>query len=371
MHAFANTCSAAALLLAFASCSLRYGDDRMYPDRPVRPAPVSVTASYLRSAIDRDPDVAENYLRLADIRLGEGKLIEARALLQTGLQKAPAHHALLKKYAELHIVEDLPADALNILAPLRNTETGDYGYHLLMARAFAALGRIDSGLDHINEALAIYRRNWESNYVKGQLLLLSGDSLAAYGYFSESYSIRPNSPAFEGLMELGIAKVGLPEAAASLERHREEDPADAVLLYWEGNWQEASGNSDSAAVLLRRYAALRPDDARGHLALGYSQLQLYRSDSALACAARALDLKPEYAPARLLRVRALEQGGQLFTAWTEMQLLLKSDSTSSVFAAEARKLEGKIAYLRLRQRREEVVKSTETLKTLTPIKRAP
>lgn len=371
MHAFVNICAGAVLMLAAASCSLRYGEDRMYPDRPVRPAPVSVTASYLRSAIDRDPDVVENYLRLADIRLGEDKLIEARALILTGLEIAPTHVSLLKKYAELQIAEGLPADALSLLAPLREDETDDYDYHLLMARAHAALGRIDSGLDHINEALAIYRRNWESNFVKGELLLLSGDSLAAYGYFSESYSIRPNRPAFEGLMELGIAKVGLPEAAASLKLHLEADPADPALLYWAGKWQEASGRSDSAAILLNRYISLRPEDPRGHLALGYSQLHLYRSDSALACATRALALKPGYAPARLLRVRALDQGGQLFTAWTEMQLLLKSDSISPLFVAEFRKLEGKIAYLRLRQRREEVVKSTETLKTLTPIKRAP
>lgn len=355
--------------LMLQACAVRHGEDRVYSDRPIQPAPANVRAVYLRSAIDSKPDVIENYIHLAALRMEENKLIEARTLLQAALQKEQGNKALVQKYAELLLAEGQPSGAIEVLLPFTEKSSGEFAYHLLMARAYGGLGLIHPGLDQINRALSVQRSSWEANYIKGRLLLSGGDSLAAFGYFAESYAQWPNRQAFGQIMALSYEKPGMPDGERYLLQHRENDPGDPVLFLWSGKKQLTDNQANTAISDLRQYVRLRPNDPEGYTWLGKGYLNLGLADSALISAQRALLIDEVHPTALLVRIQALDMNGQLFQAWNEMQRLLSIDSTSVAVIAESRKLGGKIAYLRLRQRKEEVTRSSESLKTLTPIKR--
>ena len=351
------------------ACAARYGEDRVYSDRPIQPAAANVRAAYLRSAIDNKPDVIENYIHLASLRIEENKLIEARTLLLAALQKEPGNKALVQKYAELLLAEGQPSGALEVLLPFSERSSGEFAYHLLMARAYGGLGLINPGLDQINRALSIQRSSWEANYIKGRLLLSEGDSLAAFGYFAESYAQWPNRQAFGEIMALSYANPGMPDGERYLQQHIENDPDDPAQFLWSGKRKLYDNQAKTAISDFSHYIRLRPNDPEGYTWLGKGYLNLGLADSALVSAQRALLFDEVHPMALLVKIQALDMNGQLFQAWNEMQRLLSIDSTSAAVVAESRKLGGKIAYLRLRQRKEEVNRSSESLKTLTPIKR--
>lgn len=79
----------------------------------------------------------------------------------------------------------------------------------------------------------------------------------------------------------------------ALQENRDDAEAMKVLSgvrYMEGRFDEALG-------LLRRAAALAPDDARVHANMGSLLARLERSEEAIACYRTALGLAPEYAEA--------------------------------------------------------------------------
>src|SRR5690242_1033289 len=102
------------------------------------------------------------------------------------------------------------------------------------------------------------------------------------------------------LLALAIESIrqrNLDRAASYCTLALQENRDDAEAMKVLSGVRYMEGRFDEALELLRRAAALAPDDARVHANMGSLLARLERSEEAIACYRTALALAPEYAEA--------------------------------------------------------------------------
>lgn len=98
---------------------------------------------------------------------------------------------------------------------------------------------------------------------------------------------------------------------------------DVNALHLLGLLASQSGRTDLAIECLERAVQLRGDDAELHNNLGTARSRHGDLDGAVACHRRAIELNPRFAPARLNLANALRQRGELAEAIAEYRAALQ------------------------------------------------
>ena len=102
----------------------------------------------------------------------------------------------------------------------------------------------------------------------------------------------------------------LPEARTAHERILAVDPRHAASLHHLGLIEHKSGNSETAAALIRRCLAIRPDHPDALVNLSVVLGELGKFDEALAAGEKAITLAPRHARAHSSLGNLLKRKGR-------------------------------------------------------------
>ncbi|XGV98016.1 MAG: FkbM family methyltransferase [Leptolyngbya sp. BL-A-14] len=224
-------------------------------------------------------------------------LPEAEALYRQVLEQQPDHIAALTWLA-------LIVDRLG-----RLEESVDY-YNRLIAIAPSAeihsnlgtvlcrQGRVEEGIAHQEQAIALKPHQPETHYNLGVILAQTGQLEAAIAHYRQVIALAPQYSAAHNNLATALYKQGkLEEAIAHYEQAIAIDPTHVnahnglgVSLFHQGRVEEAIAHYEQAL-------ALKPDSYSAYNNLGTALQRQGKLEDAAAQYQKALDLNPQYASA--------------------------------------------------------------------------
>ena len=194
-----------------------------------------------------------------------------------------------------------------------NSTAGRELLHVMQTNADQPTGRLqiahyDLARRDVPSALrqASLAAEWEPNSAdmhREMAMLLSdaGQPQEAVRQLQEACRLAPQEAEFQYLLGLAENEAGnLPATVAALEQAVRLNPAHAQAWYNLGLAQNSMGKIDAALNSLQQAASRAPSDPRIPYARATILLQSNRRDEALADARRALEINPDYEPARRL-----------------------------------------------------------------------
>lgn len=280
------------------------------------------------------------YTNLGNLRVGQGRLAEARAWFDQALrvkpdlaeahnnmgtawfregdvERAREHHAravaLMPQYAEAHnnLAVDLvglgrPAEALRHYDEALRIDAGYAMAHYNLANLLSRQNRVAEAEAHYRKAIGLRRDFALAHYALGLSLLERGQKNEAVVHLDAAFRLRPDFS--RGRYEVGNALLrqgDLDAAIASYSHAIEADPGYAEAhcnlgstLMRQGRTTEAIGHYEEALRLQPRYAIAENN-------LGFALESLGRPDEARPHYEKALAIDPGYETAaeNLKRVR--------------------------------------------------------------------
>jgi len=228
--------------------------------------------------------------------------IKAAALVAVGrrgdaiklVEIAKASPAVEVELAEVFVDGNLPDEALACL----DLASGDAKrlpprFYYLRGRALAAKGEFDPALAALQQASAEDPKSAETLDALAELYARQNKRGDAVKALQKAHGLAPNS--------LPILRHLVAEAARAGDKHAtldsaaelsDKSPNDADDLYLAGAAM-LEQNGQAAAATLEAYVTLRPDDAKGQLALGMAYVQLEHFTQARKALERSLKLDPK------------------------------------------------------------------------------
>jgi tetratricopeptide (TPR) repeat protein len=138
-----------------------------------------------------------------------------------------------------------------------------------LAIAYEQLNRLPDARKTLERVAALEPTNPQHLYELSRIAYLSHDLEGCLGYLAHIRDLTPNDPRVHFLFGLVTDKLDLPmEARKSLEKALSLDPQNPDYNYATGGVLLGSGNSGGAVPYFVKYVAARPQDPRGHFALG-------------------------------------------------------------------------------------------------------
>ena len=138
-----------------------------------------------------------------------------------------------------------------------------------LAIAYEQLNRLPDARITLERVAAQDPANPQHLYELSRLAYLSHDLEGCLGYLAHIRDLTPNDPRVHFLFGLVTDKMDLPiEARKSLEKALAIDPENPDYNYALGGVLLGSGNSANAVPYFAKYVSARPQEARGHFALG-------------------------------------------------------------------------------------------------------
>lgn len=255
-------------------------------------------------AIALNPRSAESHAALAGLLVKEpGHGAEAIALFREAIRLRPT-------YAEAHngLANELFALPDRLFEAIEHYETAlrlRPDFALAEANLASALAQVparqDEALDHFERALKILPDYAPAHYYLANLLATRPERRQdAIFHYEQTLRLRPNAP--EVLLALGnvLAELGrVPEALAHFEAALRSDPQSVGAHYALAvNLLGTPERSADVARHLDETLRLSPDYVEAHNVRGVFLAQQGRRDEARRAWNRALELAPDYEPAR-------------------------------------------------------------------------
>jgi tetratricopeptide (TPR) repeat protein len=138
-----------------------------------------------------------------------------------------------------------------------------------LAIAYEQLNRLPDARKILERVAALEPTNPQHLYELSRIAYLAHDLEGCLGYLAHIRDLTPTDPRVHFLFGLVTDKLELPiEARKSLEKALAIDPQNADYNYAMGATLLGSGSSAGAVPYFTKYVSARPQDARGHFALG-------------------------------------------------------------------------------------------------------
>lgn len=288
--------------------------------------------STFRRGIEANPDHLELRFGLAEVLLRQGRFEDALVTLNEAIGRngkvARAHHDLGTVYRARNQNEEA-------IAAFRQAIALDPAYASAwfnLANALIALERWDEAGPAVDKTLELTPQDSRARYLRAMVLRAKGQVPAAIDLLRTLVTQEPgNRVAREGLTDTLAAAGKIPEAlavyrtAASLPGVSAEEAIglldDAAKLAWRKNLR------DQSVLLWRQGIEKNPASAKAHLNLGNGLQLLNRRQEAEAELAKAVELEPADANARLSLAALRIQMGNFAAAKADLEagLALQAD----------------------------------------------
>ncbi len=250
---------------------------------------------FLQKTVELQPDAVPAVIGLAEVRSRLGKADLAVQTLERGLTSRPGEPLLLFQLAQLLARRQ---DFKGALERLRAIPQDRYpaGYFEVLGRTLLSAGDLEAAQSAYQRHLEAHPNSVKTLQTLSAIALKRGNPAQAWDYIAQARKLAPNS-----------AQVVFAFAGVSLENHlvseaitalrllllREPDNPEYLLML--GNSVLESATEFSKAVdYFRRYVELRPEDALGHMMLGYGHYVNREYEQAAAELRRTLEIQPDF-----------------------------------------------------------------------------
>ncbi len=318
--------------------------------------------TYLQEQIESDPEISDNYIKLADIYEKQLKKESAVTLLQKAARQTHEDTKVLLELGKLYL-ENQEVDRLSdILNTVRQKDPENIDFLKLSAGYALLRNDYTNAIFFANRAMLINPYDDENMFLLASAKLINKDSITALQNFEEAYQLKNSAKNFTGLFNLSLA-LGETSKARDYLIEFEKNHEDLNCCFFRGAYFNAANQKDSARTILKNCDETLFSEGRINyeLARTFSPLE---TDSVLHYVNLFLESKPADIPGLVLKAKTLERINYFTDAKTLYQKAIKIDSTSRLATQGLENLERKVAYLRLIKRKENVQRELEIFKPL-------
>lgn len=351
--------------IAITSCVKKFGKDEMRSFDSDERESQELRASYLQSEIRKHPNVVGNYVVLADIKMNEGKLVEAGNLLKSVYAKAPENPRVVSGLAACYIADGEYAEALALMRLAGARGVQSLGIYKNMAKACYLTGKFEQSLFYLNRALQIDRNDWELFLLKAEIARADHDAEDVFKYYEMAYELNPSDTIYNKLFDLAMDQEDMRRSSKYISKQFIRHPGSPDLLFRAGKYYRIQGEVDTSYYLYHKLTDMEPDNIRGYNELANGFYEQAKYDSAVFYADRAIEIDSTFIDSHLVRARTLEKQYHYAAARLEYATILKMDSTFTIAGDELEKLNRKVAYLQSLKRYKA---SKEEMKMIKPLK---
>jgi tetratricopeptide (TPR) repeat protein len=314
---------------------------------------------------DEQWQMGEVLFHLQDYREGLWQFREAVRL-------SPDNNEWRLELAQVLFVARSYDDALENINQVLEAEPNNVDALLVRAGVRSVKGAVDEMLTDIDRALELDPQHKGALAIKAQALARKGDSTGAEHYLRQLLEVDPSSTNYMAmarflstlgrqdealamsqsaigaaandeervrtLMNLANQQLNLgniPETFEVLERARKEHPESDEVLLTLARLHHANGDRDRAEEILEEHADNNLDEPQPLLVLADYYRLLGEQDRAVQAVDRALEIDPDFEPARLRRAEYLHDGGQAGDAqrkeaWDIVESVLQTNPGSGL-----------------------------------------
>jgi predicted O-linked N-acetylglucosamine transferase (SPINDLY family) len=240
-----------------------------------------------------------------------GRLPQAEQLYRRILTADPHHADALHLLGVVANQAGAPQAAVDLIGRAIAVRGDAPHFHVHLAMALKALGRLDDAIASYHRALALAPDNATAHNNLGLTLQAQGQLGDALESYDRAIALKPDyahcqSNRADVLLELGR----LPEAIAGYDRALGLDPTLVNALVRRGNALAQQGGWRDALSSYDRAIAIRPDFADAHYSRGLALTNLGDLAAAIASYDQVLALRPDYVDAHRNRANALYRLGR-------------------------------------------------------------
>jgi tetratricopeptide (TPR) repeat protein len=318
---------------------------------------------YLSEQIEEYPEEADGYIKLANIYLSRNNTSKAISLLQQAVKEVPENLDVLIHLSTLYLQKEEIERLSGTLSRMRKIDS-DHMDYLKLSAGYSLLKKdYTNAIFYANRAMLANPYDDENFYLRGSAQLIDDDSLTAFTSFEKAYDLKKSYKNFSKCFYVSLALDERSRAKSYLDDFLSTNPEDQ-LCYEYGTYLSAMKQRDRAKSVLLSCLEEDRDEERVKYELARIYYQQNNADSALFYLNSYLDTNPKGTAAYVLKAKTLEQISYFTEARNLYNTALKVDSTSTLALSGLENLERKVAYLRLRKRKENVRRQAEVLKPL-------
>lgn len=280
---------------------------------------------YGRLAAEKYPEDPDAHYWVGRALLRKDRLEEAREHWNRGLQLDIRHKGILEGLARLSLAEGEPRQAYQLLDQMRRQGMDDAWLHRLLADIAAGGGMWEQSLTHLKDAMSRETPTLSDFLAASELSLMLQRQDEAVAYCREAVASYPGGASFGALGEAFFAADAMDSAVVYLRRAVDSDSANPRHRFNLANALEVVGLYGEAEKHFLFFLATNPDDVVGNFNFGIHLEKQGREVEALYHINRTIDLDPNMASARVVKVQLLEKLDQYDQAVGEIQMLKTMD----------------------------------------------
>ena len=222
---------------------------------------------------------------------------------------------------------------------------------------------ITNAIFYANRAMLANPYDDENYYLRGSAQLLNNDSINAISSLEEAYNLKKSYKNFAKYFDVILALKKYDPARTLLDDYALKNP-EAELCNKQGAYFVATKEWKKAKSILLSCLDLKEDEQQIKLELAKIYYRYNESDSSLHYVNDFLNANPNSTSAMILKAKTLEQISYFTEARKLYNAALEVDSTSTLAIKGLENLDRKVAYLRLKKRKESLQRQVEVLKPL-------
>jgi tetratricopeptide (TPR) repeat protein len=294
---------------------------------------------YGERAVALAPDDPEARYWYGRALLRGGRVGDARAEWEQGLQLSVIHKGILEGLARMAMTDGEHAKAYQLLSQLQLQGVNEPWLNRLMADIAAGKGLWQQSLDHLESAMSKESPSLQDYMTASELSILLGDHQGALSFCRQAVELEPGPVSYGGLGEAYFAVEEVDSALVYLRLAVEQAPDDPRNRFNLANALEVAGMIEESDSHFRAFLAMVPDDPVGRFNYGIHLDKLGRSEEALAEVSRAIELNPNMLTARVVKAQILEDMGR----WDEaLEMVVALNEIDDANTVELNKWEEKI-----------------------------
>jgi arylsulfatase A-like enzyme/Tfp pilus assembly protein PilF len=280
----------------------------------------------LDSSVALDEESARRLQALGYLQASGEKVGPLEEVLRQDGDPPQDHAATITVYSQVKnlLFRDQPVEAKEFLVGLLRTDPENAHYLELMANAELKLGRTDAALkilDALSRRPDGYPPPEKTLDLMATVLMGQGDLDTAYDKLRQSQAIALSAAGQYRLAKIHEARNEIPDARRFFERTLELDENFVPALLDLAVGYAAAGDLESAEAFFAQAFQGNPYHPRIYYNYAVFLLHSERQDDALTYLRRAVELKPDYLPARYALVELLAGLDELKEAEAHLEAL--------------------------------------------------